>query len=124
MVKPELGTKRQCHNCGTKFFDFSRSPIECPKCGTIFQVAALPKAAAAARTSQPEDDVEADPAAAQLVPLEEADAGDEKAAAVVADDEIEIEDDPAEETFLEEEEEENDDVSDLIDGEIEDDEEG
>jgi len=38
------------------------------------------------------------------------------------DDEVELEDEEADETFLAEEEEDNDDVSDLIDGDLEDDE--
>ena len=54
-----------------------------------------------------------------LVPLEEADAGEDKVVAV-ADDDTEIE---ADDTFLEEEEEDADDVGDLIDGEIGDEEE-
>ena len=52
---------------------------------------------------------------AELVSLEEVDAGEDKLV-VVADDEVEIE--PADDPFLEEEEEDNDDVGDLIDGEI------
>jgi hypothetical protein len=77
--------------------------------------------AVAARPAPVDEDVEIDPAAPVLVPIEEADVIDDKAAVVA--DEIEIEDDAAEETFLEEEEEDEDDVSGLIDGEIEDDEE-
>ncbi len=42
---------------------------------------------------------------------------------MVAEDDIEVEDPPADDTFLEEEEEGDDNVSDLIDGDIEDDEE-
>ena len=50
---------------------------------------------------------------------------DEKVAAVLPEDDVEIEDDeaPADDTFLEEEEEDSDDVSTLIDGDIEGDEE-
>ncbi len=29
-----LGTKRQCPKCSTKFYDFNKEEIECPKCGT------------------------------------------------------------------------------------------
>ena len=36
VAKVELGTKRQCQNCGAKFFDLNKDPIICPKCGTIF----------------------------------------------------------------------------------------
>ena len=119
MAKPELGNKHQCQHCGTKFFDLNRDPATCPKCGTVQQTTSVK--AVAARPAPVDEDVEIDPAAPVLVPIEEADVIDDKA--VVVADEIEIEDDAAEETFLEEEEEDEDDVSGLIDGEIEDDEE-
>ncbi len=121
MAKIELGAKRQCQNCGAKFFDLNKDPIVCPKCGTIFQ-----GAAARAQRAAPKDEEEEEapaPAGIELVPLEEAVAGEEKVAAVV-DDDIEVEDDePAEDTFLEEEEEDDDDVAALIDGDIVNDEE-
>jgi uncharacterized protein (TIGR02300 family) len=34
MVKPELGQKRICVSCSTRFYDLSKSPAICPKCGT------------------------------------------------------------------------------------------
>ena len=34
MAKPELGTKRVCVACSTKFYDLAVSPAVCPKCGT------------------------------------------------------------------------------------------
>src|ERR1700730_8643895 len=37
MSKPELGTKRLCARCSTKFYDLNRAPIACPKCGTVFE---------------------------------------------------------------------------------------
>ena len=40
MAKPELGTKRLCGSCGAKFYDLSKTPIVCPKCGTVFEVVA------------------------------------------------------------------------------------
>ena len=120
MAKPELGMKRQCQNCGAKFFDLSRDPIVCPKCGTTFQPVALSRAPARAAAS--DDDAEAEVGNVELVSLEDADAGDDKAV-VSTDDDIEIEDDVADETFLEEEEGDADDVAGLIDGDLEDDEE-
>lgn len=121
MAKVELGTKRQCQNCGAKFFDLNKDPILCPKCGTAFQGAARVQRAAPKDEEEEEEAVA--PAGIELVPLEEADAGEEKVAAVV-DDDIEVEDDEtAEDTFLEEEEEDDDDVAALIDGDIANDEE-
>jgi uncharacterized protein (TIGR02300 family) len=34
MAKPELGLKRVCVACGARFYDLSKSPATCPKCGT------------------------------------------------------------------------------------------
>ncbi len=34
MAKPELGTKRVCVACATRFYDLTKSPAVCPKCGT------------------------------------------------------------------------------------------
>ena len=121
MAKVELGTKRQCQNCGAKFFDLNKDPILCPKCGTVFQGAA--RTARAAPKDEEEEEEAVAPAGIELVPLEEADAGEEKVAAV-ADDDIEVEDDETvEDAFLEEEEEDDDDVAALIDGDIANDEE-
>ena len=34
MAKHELGTKRVCVACATRFYDLTKSPPVCPKCGT------------------------------------------------------------------------------------------
>jgi len=34
MAKPELGIKRVCVACGTKFYDLQKTPAVCPKCAT------------------------------------------------------------------------------------------
>jgi len=34
MAKPELGTKRICVACSTRFYDLAKAPAVCPKCGT------------------------------------------------------------------------------------------
>ena len=34
MVKAELGTKRVCVACNTRFYDLMKQPAICPKCGT------------------------------------------------------------------------------------------
>ena len=34
MAKPELGTKRVCVSCSTRFYDLTKVPAVCPKCGT------------------------------------------------------------------------------------------
>ena len=35
MVKPELGMKRVCVACATRFYDLTKVPAVCPKCGTV-----------------------------------------------------------------------------------------
>jgi uncharacterized protein (TIGR02300 family) len=122
VAKPELGSKRQCQNCGAKFFDLNKDPILCPKCGATFQPPALSRSAARAAVAD-EEETELPEAGAEIVSLEDAEAGEEKVAAV-ADDDVDLGDDDAvDDTFLEEEEEDSDDVSNLIDGDIETDEE-
>jgi uncharacterized protein (TIGR02300 family) len=34
MAKPELGIKRVCVSCATRFYDLTKQPAVCPKCGT------------------------------------------------------------------------------------------
>jgi uncharacterized protein (TIGR02300 family) len=34
MAKQELGLKRVCVSCATRFYDLMKSPAVCPKCGT------------------------------------------------------------------------------------------
>ena len=129
MAKPELGIKRQCMSCGAKFYDLNRNPATCPRCGTPFQVSAMPVAlsrsaasAAPARAPVPADEeTEVEAAGPELVSLDEVEAAETSKDDVV-DDEIEISEE-TDDTFLEEEEEGEDDVAGLIDGDIEDDEE-
>lgn len=130
MVKAELGTKRICPSCGSKFYDLLKSPIICPKCGVSFIAAPLlpskgevpqaPKPREMPKPAVAEDAEEASDV--ELVSLEEVeeggDADDETAA--VADVDLGEEDDGAEaeedSTFLVEDEEENSDVTGYLDG--------
>jgi uncharacterized protein (TIGR02300 family) len=130
VAKPELGTKRVCQSCGAKFYDLSKDPITCPKCGTIYEVVVpvtrggRPAAAAAAAAVPVADEPEAQPAGAEVISLEDADAEttSTKAKAATLDPELETDEDvevetPDEEdnTFLvTDEEEEGGDVSDII----------
>ena len=54
MAKPELGLKRVCVACGTKFYDLTRAPALCPKCGTE-QPAEQPRLRRAASALPAED---------------------------------------------------------------------
>jgi uncharacterized protein (TIGR02300 family) len=118
VAKPELGNKHQCQQCGTKFFDLNKTPITCPKCGTLFH--AVPLARSAPRHVAAQRAVVVTEPAADLASLEDAEAGDDKVVEVV-DDDVEIE--VADDTFLEEGEEDADDGADLIGVDREDDEE-
>jgi uncharacterized protein (TIGR02300 family) len=117
LAKPDLGTKRQCANCGAKFYDLSKTPIVCPKCETVF-VAAPPTARA---RPEPVRAVEAEPevvapetAEAEFVSLEEADAESTTGKQDAEGEDIEI--DPAldADAFIEEQEEGDADVTDII----------
>jgi uncharacterized protein (TIGR02300 family) len=120
VAKPELGAKRQCQSCATKFYDLNKDPIVCPKCGAVFHVAAISRASG--RTEDEETEVEKEnPDTVSLDEVVEAENAPEP---IDVDDEVEIDDAGGDDdTFLEEEEEEDDDVSGLIDGDIESDEE-
>lgn len=128
MARPELGTKRVCPTTGKKFYDLERDPIVSPYTGESWPRSAFePLAKGAPRPAEEDEEAEIDPAAAaaaDFVPIEDADGEDAKAAPAA---DIDIDEDigPTEDddTFLEEEEEASDDVTGLIDGEIEGDEE-
>jgi uncharacterized protein (TIGR02300 family) len=132
VAKPNLGLKRVCGSCGTKFYDFARSPIICPKCGTVYVVSssaarAASRAAEAAAVPVAEEP-ELPVAGAEVISLEEAEAettGKKKPATADVDadgdDDVEVEAGDEDDTFLEEEEEEPGDVSDIIGEKLEED---
>jgi uncharacterized protein (TIGR02300 family) len=113
-------------SCGAKFYDLSKDPAVCPKCGTVFQATAMSRVAApvAARAAVADDDeAEIESVGPEMVSLDEVEAG-ENEKDIPSDDDIDVADDVADDdTFLEDEEEGDDDVSDLIDSDLEDDEE-
>src|SRR5690349_721749 len=129
--KPELATKRLCGSCGAKFYDLSKDPIVCPKCGTVFEVvvpvargraaeaaaaaAAGAAAAAAAAAAKKEAETEvAETADVEMVSLEDADAESSgKKGEGEGDDDLEVEE-TEEAPFIEEQEEGDDDVTDII----------
>lgn len=37
MAKAKWGAKRICQNCGTKYYDFDKSPVTCPSCDAEFE---------------------------------------------------------------------------------------
>jgi uncharacterized protein (TIGR02300 family) len=118
MSRPELGLKRLCGGCAAKFYDLMKNPIACPKCGTIFEVySATPTA--------PDGDEEGlDPAlkGAEIISLEDADV-EAVGKDLGLEDDIDLGDTDDDSTFLAEDEDDPDDVSGLIEGGLEEDEE-
>ncbi len=37
VAKPEWGQKRTCNSCNCRFYDMTRTPIICPKCGATVE---------------------------------------------------------------------------------------
>lgn len=110
MAKPELGTKRLCPNCGTKYYDLNRDPILCPKCGTAFTATAV-SLRAKAQPVEEEEEIEHEEAQVDFVSLEEADAeqsGGEEVPGIEEDDEIADIGTDEDDTFLEPEDEDED----------------
>ena len=56
-MKNDKGLKRICGGCATRFYDFNKSPIACPKCGEEFTGASKIKARRARKSA---DDVVAE----------------------------------------------------------------
>ena len=129
MVKAELGTKRTCPSCATRFYDLMKNPIHCPKCGVSFIAAAiLPSKGdfpAQAAVPQPKpreivaDDVEvADVELVSLEDAEEPDTGDDETAGIEDVDlgeDAEAAEAGEDDAFLVEEEEDGGNVTGLLD---------
>ena len=139
MAKAELGTKRVCPDTGRKFYDLNKDPVISPYTGKIVPVEApvtrarpeqapapVPRPAAV-----PAEEVAApEPPEAEFVSLEDADAEAQGAKAPVEtsepdiEEEVEIDETLDDAAFIEEQEEEDADVTDIIGGDIENEEEG
>lgn len=120
MTKPELGTKRLCANCSARYYDLNKTPITCPKCGTPFEVVATTtrtRFGQRAVVSQPEVEPEEAPSETKVISLEEVETED-----VETDETDETAKDDSEDTLIQEVEEENTDVSEIIGGDLEDEE--
>jgi len=138
VAKPELGTKRVCPDTGRKFYDLNKDPVISPYTGKVVPVD-LPtsrsrpdQAAAAAQraAAAPAEEVAApEPQEAEFVSLEDADAeaagakGAVETAEPDIEEDVEIDESLDDAAFIEEQEEEDADVTDIIGGDIEDEEE-
>ena len=126
LAKPELGEKRICLECSTKYYDLNKDPITCPKCGTIFEIHTADKAKPeteaepGAVKENEEEEVEVD--GPEIISLE--DAEDDDGATVDGDDvpddipDVPIDDDDDgdtdDDTFLEDDDDDNDNLADII----------
>jgi len=97
VTKQVWGAKRQCAECGARFYDLNKDPIVCPKCKKVHE----PEAVKPSRRSRPQ------PPAKKPVPVPKAPV------------DVEVPDPELEEPAAEEEEEVLEDTSEL--GEDEDD---
>ncbi len=137
MARAELGTKHQCSECGTKFYDLCRANAICPKCETDMTVVAKPKPQPAPEqkpdgTQTPvveeDDSIEevagAEDVGLEIVGLEEAVEEEEDEAAAVKDLGIDDDGDNGEDgeqdkdVFLETDDEDEPSVSEIIGGGI------
>ncbi|MFY9892939.1 MAG: TIGR02300 family protein [Xanthobacteraceae bacterium] len=138
MAKAELGTKRICPDTGRKFYDLNKDPVISPYTGKVVPVEtpisrARPEQqpAAAPRAAVPAEEVAVpEPMEAEFVSLEDADAeaqGGKKAVETTEPDieeDVEIDESLDDAALIEEQEEEDADVTDIIGGDIENEEEG
>ena len=137
MAKAELGTKRICPDTGRKFYDLNKDPVISPYTGKVVPVetpisrARPEQQAAAPRTPVPAEEVAVpEPVEAEFVSLEDADAeaqGGKKAVETTEPDieeDVEIDESLDDAALIEEQEEEDADVTDIIGGDIENEEEG
>jgi uncharacterized protein (TIGR02300 family) len=138
MAKPDLGTKRVCPDTGRKFYDLNKDPVISPYTGKVVPVEAAPVSRARSeqvttvpRAAPAEEIATPEPAEAEFVSLEEADAeaqggGSKKPvepAEAEIEDEVEMDESLDDAAFIEEQEEEDADVTDIIGGDIENEEE-
>ena len=140
MAKPELGTKRVCPDTGRKFYDLNKNPVISPYTGKVVPVEtpvvrAKPEPAPAPAPARPapapvEEVAAPEPQEAEFVSLEEAEAeasGSKKPVETTEPDieeEVEMDETLDDAAFIEEQEEEDADVTDIIGGDIENEEEG
>jgi uncharacterized protein (TIGR02300 family) len=121
VAKADLGTKRTCPETGKKFYDLGKDPIVSPYTGIAYPLTAFEQVRREARIEEDEaEDQEATVAVdtVEFAPMDDAD-GDDKADGDdlpdLGDDDVDIGED-AEDTFLETEEEDDDNMSDLLGG--------
>jgi uncharacterized protein (TIGR02300 family) len=141
VAKPELGTKRVCPDTGRKFYDLNKDPVISPYTGKIVPVelptargrpepVTTPAPRPAAAAAPAEEVATPEPQEAEFVSLEDAEAEAQGSKAPVEtsepdiEEEVEMDETLDDAAFIEEQEEEDADVTDIIGGDIENEEEG
>jgi uncharacterized protein (TIGR02300 family) len=140
VAKAELGTKRICPETGRKFYDLNKDPVISPYTGKVVPIEAPatrsrpePVAAPVVRPAAPvpaEEIATPEPQEAELVSLEDAEAESQGSKPVETsepdlEEDVELDDEGIDDAaFIEEQEEEDADVTDIIGGDIENEEEG
>jgi uncharacterized protein (TIGR02300 family) len=141
VAKAELGTKRICPETGRKFYDLNKNPVISPYTGKIVPIeipvsrsrpepaqpvaAPTPRPAAVAPAPAEEEVIVAEPQEAETVSLEEAEAevqgtkGPVETTEPDIEEEVELDEPLDDAAFIEEQEEEDADVTDIIGGDIE-----
>jgi uncharacterized protein (TIGR02300 family) len=122
VAKADLGTKRTCPETGKKFYDLGKDPIVSPYTGISYPLSAFEQVRREARIEEEEtEDLETAVAVdtVEFVAIDDDADGDDKGEADdlpdLGDDDVDLDDD-AEDTFLETEEEDDDNMSDLLGG--------
>jgi uncharacterized protein (TIGR02300 family) len=124
-MKAARGTKRVCQNCGSKFYDLNHDEIVCPICNTIFQhqnTGVRATLSGNAAVDDEDDLIVAAPGSVELVSLEDAETDDTDIPDLEGDELVEIDDEDAdlvddEEVFIEvEDDESGDDVTGIVGG--------
>ncbi len=129
-LKAARGTKRVCQNCGAKFYDLNRAPAICPICQSAYQQEQGAKAAPGNAQEEDEEDMIGGrpPAKVELVSLDEVEAAEGELPELEESELVDIDEDAGDlkddETFIEVEDEDDtgDDVSGLLSGSRDDDE--
>jgi uncharacterized protein (TIGR02300 family) len=88
MAELNLGTKHECYNCGTRFYDLGKPEALCPKCGANQKDADRnegPAATPAARRKRKAVEIVKTPAEVEDVPIEDLPEEDLEGAGLDAD---------------------------------------
>ncbi len=57
MDKKDWGIKRVCLGCGSRFYDFYKSPIICPSCGDVYDAEYLSKRKSKPMSEKEDEDI-------------------------------------------------------------------